>query len=186
MTRRVLSASTGAIVAAVVALGAASASGATIGSDLGPAPPPFMGYSCGVTPCSLQQLRIPGNPNPMAAPFDGVIRKWRYRSGSTQTYAVRVRVVRRARTGRWRFIRSSGYRTIGPEPGVNAFSARLRVREGDRIAIDLPSDVDISQISVPLDGARANSWFPAPADGAAPAPGDSNDYEYLWNATVRR
>lgn len=187
--RLALAAAAGVLLAAWFPAGAGAV---TIGSDLQPAPPEFLGYGCGVEdPCTVQQTFLPGNPNPMSVPFDGRIRKWRFRKGSDQTYEIRLRVVRRTQNGRWRFIRSSGPRTVGSLPGVYTFRSRLRVEEGDRIAIDLPAAEDveggvITQISVPLDGARANAWFPAPADGTAPPPSDSDDYEYLWNATARR
>ena len=182
-----------AAAAAVLAVPADAARRATIGSDLQPAPDTGSGFGCGDTqPCTVQQLAIPGNPFRMKAPFRGVIRKWRFRKDSTQTFPVRLRVVRRADGGRWRFVRTSAYGTLPPTSGTFVFPVRLRVRKGDRIAVDLPATPGDPWTGFSVDDPDALylSYFPAPANGALANPfvddeGPNGD-EYLWNATIRR
>jgi hypothetical protein len=73
-----------ALVAAVAVLSICSTAGASVrlGPDLTPVQD-GLGYGCQVapyTPCSYVNLRSTGAV-PVAAPFDGVITKWRFRAG---------------------------------------------------------------------------------------------------------
>jgi hypothetical protein len=176
-----------AVALALAAVAGVEGAGATvIGSDLRPAPNPFLGFGCGTTdPCTVQQLRIPGNPNPMAAPHPGRIRKWRVRTAGGDPVEMRLRVVERRAGGRWRFVRSSAPRTVPSLPGVHVFEARLRIERGQRIAVDLPVG-DVDGFIAGGEDASANSWFPAPPDGATRAGDRFTGSEFLWNATVRR
>jgi hypothetical protein len=164
-----------------------SAIGVTIGSDLKPAPTPNSGFGCGsFGTCMVMQRAIPGNPNPIKSPKNGLIRKWRYRKGvDDHTYEVRLRVVRKDADGKWKVLRQSSLEQI-PEPaGTYRFDTRLRIRKGQFIAMRLEGEVHL--ISVDHSGARHLEWFPSPPLGSLLAPDYHNeDIEFLWNATVRK
>jgi hypothetical protein len=173
-----------AAAAASLATFASPAAAATIGSDLKPAPNPNFGFTCGLLdPCSVMQLKLPGDPHAQTAPVGGVIEKWRFRKSSMDTYQVRLWVVRRADGGGWTFIRHSGFRTVGVAPGKYAFPAQLKIRKGDRIAVELPVG-DTHGIGIAHNGATNIGFFPAPAQGSTAMGSRGSGREYPWNATI--
>lgn len=172
------------------ATSAPAAQRATIGSDLQGSPNPSFGWSCGlvapVEPCVTQQLRIPGDLT--RAPFTGTIRKWRFRTvvDSSEPYKLRLRVIRKKAPGRYRFVQRSRAGRVA-EAGRHAFGARLRVRKGDYIGLQLPAGTDVYGFYVDSTGARSAEWYPAPANGEGGQPQvHSTDIEFLFNATMVR
>jgi hypothetical protein len=192
MSRR-LKTSTGlAAVAAGMLISAAGAHAATIGSDLQPAPN-GVGFGCGIAVpnCTVVQPFIPGNPNAMKAPFDGTVRKWRFRKGvggNGEVYSIRLRVVRKARHGKWKFVGHSKKETVGSGPGIYLFHTHVSIRKGDYIGMNLtdsPSDIGYSPPASPFP--YDEQWYPAPADGTKSKPdfAHNSDPEWLWNATEK-
>lgn len=181
------------VLGGAIALGAlvvlpANALAVTIGSDLKPAPGPTLGFGCGPSDgCAVAQTKLPGDPHPLRSPIRGVIRKWRFRKNNTgETYPVRLWVVRKQSNGAWEFLRHSRFKTIGSPAGTYAFGARLRIRKGDRIAMEL-SPGDHSGIGIAHTGARDAQWFPAPLmPGSFEPDAHSDGFEYPWNAKIRR
>jgi hypothetical protein len=176
----------------------------TIGSDLKGTPSQTSGYSCGTSgdPCAIQQVSLPGDPHATRAPFTGTIRKWRFRTTDVdaESYGLRLGVVRKVGSGasgdgepvetRFRFVRHSGEKQVGPEPGTYKFKARLKVKRGDFIALELPYGTDnpsVQAFYVEHPGALDYSWFPIPPQGAAANPFESSvDIEYFYNATIKK
>jgi hypothetical protein len=181
----------GVLVVAAMFAWAPPAGAVTIGSNLKPAPDGGFGYSCGITddPCTVMQLTLPGDPYAQKSPFDGAIRKWRFRKGSGgsgEIYDVRLWVVQRDGPGLWGFVRHSQFQTIGSDPGIYRFGAHLQVHKGDRIAMELPAG-DISDISTSHQDATEAAWFPAPGLGDSLMPDSkASGFEKDWNATIRR
>jgi hypothetical protein len=191
---------------AIVLLGPATGSAKikTIGSDLKGTPSQSAGYSCGISgePCAIQQVSLPGDPHATRAPFKGTIRKWRFRTTDVDagSYGLRLGVVRKVGSGasgdgepvetRFRFVRHSGEKQVGPEPGTYKFKARLKVKRGDFIALELPYGTDnpaVQAFYVEHPGALDYSWFPIPPQGAAANPFQSNvEIEYFYNATIKK
>jgi hypothetical protein len=190
-----------------IALLAPATSGAakkkTIGSDLQGTPAPGSGYGCGTGPCAIQQISLPGDPHATRAPFKGKIRKWRFRTTDEDaegSYGLRLAVVREvgsAASGggqpvetRFRVVRHSGERQVGPEPGTYKFKARLKVKKGDFIALEPPYGPDtpiVDEFYVPHPGALAYEWFPFPPPGGVDNPsGSTNNVEYFYNATIKK
>ena len=176
----------------------------TIGSDLKGTPTPGTGYSCGLTgPCAIAQIKLPGDPHGTRAPFKGVLRKWRFRTTDEDpegSYGLRLAVVRKVGAGasgdgepvdtRFRFVRRTAEKIVGPEPGTYRFKARLKVKKGDFIALELPYGPDnpsVQEFYVPHADALDYSWFPAPPPGSADNPYEANaETEYLYNATIKK
>jgi hypothetical protein len=182
-----------AVIGLVLTPAALGAKKVTIGSDLKGAADPGTGFGCGIVvdSCAIQQLKLGNNPFKTKAPFKGTIRKWRFRSvvgPNPDPYKLRLRVVRRAGPGEFEFIRRSKPGLVD-EVGRLAFKTRLRVRRGDFIALELPSDeqANVNGISVVNPGSRTAEWFPAPKNGNGGVPDELNAVnEYFYNATIRK
>jgi hypothetical protein len=191
MCRGALAAGALSFVLLVPASGSAAKS-KTIGSDLQGTPAPSSGFGCGPAPCAIQQLKLPGEPNRTRVPFKkGVIRKWRFRTDHPGSdYDLRLYVVRKV-DGDFRFVRRSAPEHIGPEAGTYVFRARLRVKRGDFIALELPADGEVlgpaRAFYVAHDGALDHEWFPTPSLGSIASPDSpESDTEYFYNATVKK
>ena len=124
-----------AAVAALALSGAllvpSAASGAvTIGSDLAN---PGSLTTCGED-CTVVQFALPGRQ--VAAPFNGVIVRWRVRDSEG---SLKLRVVRPAAGGQ-----GTGVATSAPATAnlgvIPTFDTRLPVSAGDNIGIDLTPD----------------------------------------------
>jgi hypothetical protein len=206
-SRKIIWAAIAAGALSIVLLAPATSGAAkkrTIGSDLKGTPSQSSGYSCGVSgdPCAIQQVSLPGDPHATRVPFKGTIRKWRFRTTDedSEGYGLRLGVVRKVGSGasgdgepvetRFRFVRHSGEKQVGPEPGTYKFKARLKVKRGDFIALELPYGADnpiVQAFYVPHAGALDYSWFPIPPQGSADNPFEANaGTEYFYNATVKK
>jgi hypothetical protein len=173
----------GATVVAVLA-SAPAAWAATIGADIHQTP--TNGFGCGTTTCLVLVTRFATGE--ARAPFDGVITTWRLHHGTTtQPLKLRLRVAKRAGSGKWRFLRSTKAHTIPTNStGISRFHAHTKVEKGDFLAIEMYGDAPA--ISVPAAAQRDVEWFPAPALGdTSPTAPDYHDrgYEHLWNATIK-
>ena len=184
-------------VVAVLALAAALAAlawpggarAALVGSDLQGAANPSAGYGCGeIEPCAVQQIALPDGTT--RVPFRGIIRRWRFRTtyADVASYALRLRVLRKASPGKWRFVGRSKLGTVPPDNGKYVFKTRLKVRRGDTLALELPKDFNVRGFYLEdVAGARVLPYFPAPPNGTVAAPGaPEQGVEALFNASVRR
>jgi len=171
-------------VSAVVSLGACAIPGAasavTVGMpDLNPAT--GFGLQCSGGAGAMCSF-VPQNPV-VAAPFDGLITRWRIRtlggSGSAQ-----LRVLRPSPTAgapaTW--LTSAGNQSV--EPGIHAFEEHIPVRQGDHIGVTVQDVVVLAQDAM---GPFISIWNPPAADGASPPPtGSLNNAVLGVNADVER
>ena len=181
------------LLAATLALAVpASASGVvTIGSDL--APDPTTGPDCPPqNACTLVNLSLPGQQ--VSSPFDGVVVRWRIRSGGDVDVAdepVRLKVVRNVGGGGYMGVSTSASRTIsdpGPTAKTFTFPTRQPITMGDLVALDLDSshgNLIIRALS--QTGVTFARWQPPLLDGQERAPmgpfGPPGD-EHLFNADI--
>ena len=167
----------GAIAFAVACwLAPAAANAVTIGlPDLNPAT--GAGIQCAPlgSPCSLVQT----NPA-AAAPFDGIVTRWRVRilagPGTAQ-----LRIVRPpGPTFSW--VTSSASQAV--DAGINAFETHIPILRGDQIGL---TQEDVQLLTQDAAGASLSGWGPPPADGTSPVPtGTVNDRVVGLNADVER
>jgi hypothetical protein len=180
------------LLAATLALAVpASASGAvTIGSDL--APDPTTSPDCPPqSACTLANFSFPGQQ--VSPPFDGVVVRWRIRSGGDADVAdepVRLKVVRNVGGGGYMGVSTSASRTIsdpGPTPKTFTFPTRQPITVADLVALDLDSDHQNLIIrALSQTGVTFARWQPSLLDGQERAPeilGPPGD-EHLFNADV--
>lgn len=163
---------------AVLALSAAlfvpspASAAVTIGSDLAN---PGSPTGCDED-CTAVQFALPGRQ--IAAPFNGVIVRWRVRDSIG---SMKLRVVRPAEGGQ-----GTGAGTSAPITAnglIATFDTRLPVRAGDNIGIDLTPQTTLAARQVT--GAREAVWFPPLADGQTRSPEVvNNDVENLFNADI--
>ena len=171
---------TGVVLALLGLTGAGQAEGATtIGSDL--SGDTNVGVICAGVCTWAQRGPLPGRQ--ITAPTDGVIVKWRIKTGSSEPQPVRLRVVRgtgAASTGAG----SSSPENVPATPGTYTFDTRLPIRAGDFIGIDCCA-AGASYFSSRI-GSSLDLWAsPALADGETRAPaGTSADIELLVNADI--
>jgi hypothetical protein len=172
-------------VAAAAMTGSASAA-VVSGSNLSVAP--NAGTCIGPQPCTLTISTLPGAtsaPGGARAAIDGVIVAWRVRAiGSEKPHTIALHLVRNNRDA-----------GIGPEvplpasPGVYEYAARMPVRVGDEIGVDLLTTTvfggtPVSRINVP--GATSHLWIPRlfPGEERAPHPTEGTESETVMNVTI--
>jgi hypothetical protein len=101
----------------------------TIGSSLQTAP--TVDLHCNTIGCTLVPVTVAG-PNPVTAPFAGVITRWRVRAGNNVT-AVRLQVVHRTATGAEETKHTADE---NPAPSdTSVFESRLPIAAGDTIGL---------------------------------------------------
>ena len=170
-----------ALAALLLAFGTAPALGAvTVGSDL-PAPigDPF---TC-TSGCTIAATSLPGRM--VASPIDGVLVRWRARvsiPSQPLSDTIELRTLRPAGGGSYT-ARGSDRGTPRANGAVNTFAARLPVRRGDLIGLDLGSGEGIG--AVPRFSELA-TFFPALAAGETrgPASAGASGSELLYNADI--
>ena len=153
------------LAAALAALGAlslpvASQGAVTIGGDTSTPAPGIAG--CSIIPsdsCTFVQAVDPTAP--VTAPFDGVIVSWRVR-GNSFAARLSLRVVQAAGGTSY-----TGIATGVPEavlPGIeNVFEARLPIKQGQGIGIDVPGAAGTPRIETRnVTGATNLGWTPPP------------------------
>jgi hypothetical protein len=165
----------------------ASASAAVVsGSNLSAVP--NAGTCIGPDPCTLAISTLPAAttaPGGARAAIEGVIVAWRVRAiGSEKPHTIALHLVR-----------NNADAGIGPEvtlpapAGVYEYGARMPVRAGDQIGVDLLTTTvfggtRVSRINVP-DAASA-LWIPRlfPGEERAPSPTEGTESETVMNVTI--
>ena len=121
-----------ALATVLAALGPAAAAQAvtTVGSDLS--------KNATMTPCATPCTMFTGDNATAApsavAPFDGVVVRWRVRSGGAAT-GLALRALRSAGTGSYTGVATSDPQNV-TQAGVATFPARMAVKAGDVIGLD--------------------------------------------------
>jgi hypothetical protein len=148
------------LMAAIALLGAtaAQASTITVGSVL---PPGFTSKPFGEVQ-TLLNTALPEKGANLVSPVSGAIVRWRVQGAKGGPFFLRV--LHPNGTGAYAASGTSG--AVTPTgPGLQNFTANLRVKAGDQIGIDPTNATDeIGIVEVP--GASFASIFPPPADGA--------------------
>ena len=125
--------------------------------------------------CSFVQM-IPA----VAAPFDGVVTRWRFRV-LAGTGTARLRIVRGAGPA-FTWVRSSANQS--PDPGVHQYEEHLPISAGDRIGITIQ---DIQLLIQQPTGDLLGVWNPPAADGTNPLPtGQPPNIQLVLSADVER
>jgi hypothetical protein len=150
----------------------------TIGSEL--ASTPTFQLTCDPVDCTVAQRSLPGRE--VTAPSDGVIVRWRIRSGpGADGEPVRLRVIRGtgdASTG----VGSSQAENV-PSNGIFTFDTRLPISAGDYIGIDCCDNGGPFFRDTP--DAQRDMWAPALGDGEIRGPfAQSSVREILVNADI--
>lgn len=106
---------------------------------------------------------------------------------SPAIYAVRLCVVERVAADTWKYLHCTAVQTIPTTAGIEQFPADMRIRKGRYISMVLSAgDHPLITHSTEAESADVQ-FFPAPALGVPTMPTSrATNYEYLWNATVRR
>jgi hypothetical protein len=175
--------SAGLAAFAVMLVGAPSAMGATtIGSELAATADNVLGCADD-PPCTVSQRSLPGRQ--LTAPTDGVIVRWRIKSGdSTQAQPVSLRVIRGTganSTG----VGSSQAQDIPAGAGTHTFPTSIPVLAGDFIGINCctsPGNIGEffhTTLVLPID-----FWQPPLRDGETRAPTGAFTSEVLVNADL--
>jgi hypothetical protein len=167
--------------AALVAPSTGSAA-VTIGEDTS-TPPNASPFFCGVAgqSCTFAQTVHPTRS--YAAPFDGVIVRWRIR-GDSAANQFWLRVLHK-NDGTFTGVRTSEPRNVAP--GIeNAFETALPISQGEFIGLNLRGASDTPHVerrTVP--GASLAIWAPtALQDGETRAPNSSGSLALIYNADV--
>jgi hypothetical protein len=172
------------VLAGVALLAPASAHGAvTIGSNLGRTP--SLGVGCIGGPCTfaLQALDSAANaaPDGVTSPVNGIVTKWRIRTGGTTT-STSLRIVRPLGVGQF----TGAGTSTAVTPPINTtieYPAQLPIQAGDLIGINCcqPGTGTYFRIS---DG-DTHQWFaPGLADGSPGEAPDDNEGELLLQADI--
>ena len=162
---------------AVVALLAPSQAVAavTVGSDLSSS---SGSADCGDSNCTIAQTALPGRV--AAVPYDGVIVRWRVRDSAG---SLRLRVMRPGDAGVYTAVARSGSVSVS-SPDVTTFEARVPVKAGDYIAIDLNSATSSALGYRTVSGATDATWVPRLNDNEGRPPSETGTDEDLYNADV--
>jgi len=165
------------LVTVLAALGPAAAAPAatTIGSDLSKTPTAGL-LSCATTCTAFTGDNSTGAPVAVA-PADGVIVRWRVRSGSAGS-GVALRTLRSAGSGLYTGVGTSESQTL--QSGTTTFATRLPVKAGDLIGIDADGAAKIVASAT----ATAAYVFNPPLGAFARAPAKQANRELLVNADI--
>src|SRR4051794_26368781 len=123
-------------------------SGPLFGSNL-QGPYLSSGYGCaGGTPCGRVQKTVGGVST--AAPFDGVVVRWRLQGPRAGTY--RARVLEPDGAGSYVLARSSDPVTIGSDAALWTFTSQLPIKAGGYVAMAAPGTVPQTTLISPPAG----------------------------------
>ena len=170
------------VAAMVGTAGAAVVSGSNLSAE------PNAGTCTGSQPCTLVISALPAAttaPGGARAGIDGVIVSWRIRNfGSEKPQSIALHLVR-----------NNADAGIGPDvtlpaaAGIYEYAARMPVRAGDQIGVDLLTTTvlngtKVSRINV--EGAASALWIPRlfPGEERAPHPTEGTESETVMNATI--
>jgi hypothetical protein len=173
----------------VVVLIPATSGALTIGNNLSNAP---NNATCiamaGPTTCSLSQVTLKADDQTtggLVAPVNGVITKWRLRTGATNTFRAALRTFDGDHA-----IASESPQNVPTTEGVHEFDTRVPIATGNRIGLDIYND-SIIMAAIPIvynTGAPDSEWdywSPAVTDGSTIAPsGSQGDIGLLLNADI--
>jgi hypothetical protein len=188
MARRLRLALVGALIfAAACCVAPVAAQGVTIGvPNLTPATGAGIGCSMGAT-CSLVQTTPP-----VAAPFNGVLTRWRIRVTGPGSGTAQLRILR-SQGGALLWLSSGTAESVGPpnaaeEPLIHSFEMHTPMQRGDQIGLTLQGTVVLTQGTAEgYGGAALSVWNPAVADGTSPPPtGSISDTALGLNADIER
>ena len=160
----------------------------TIGSNLATAPGASI-INCGPAGgCTIANATLPLSttaPGGLIAPIDGVVVRWRIRTGATSTSSTTPRIIRvvgaTTRTGA-----GTGTAVTPALNQISTFDTRLPIQAGDRFGVD---QAGASATRTPVMGSTFSYWgVPKLADGG---PGrnptaSTPDFELLVNADIER
>jgi hypothetical protein len=190
MARPMRRALVGALTAAAACcLSPAVAQAVTIGvPNLNPTTAGGIGCSPLSGTCSLAQT-TPA----VAAPFDGILTRWRIRvlsPGGAGTAQLRIL---RPQSGAFLWSSSGGAEGVippndGAEPVVHVFERHTPVVRGDQIGVTISNSVVLTQGAAEgYAGASTSIWNPPAADGTSPPPtGSIADTALGLNADIER
>lgn len=162
-----------AVFAAVLAIPASSQAAVTIGSKLAGTPGTL---NCDVTQlCTVAQAKLATAlqaPGGLSAPSDGVVTRFRVKSGPTSTKPVFLRVIRLTppndpnltATG----VRTSAGFTPPPSSISPDFPVRLPILAGDRIALDVGPGATNDLLVVPGGGTDSIGFWGVSGFGGLP------------------
>src|SRR3954469_6701266 len=164
----------------VAALGPAAAAHAatTVGSDLTKTPaatPP-----CGTACTAFTGDNTSGAPSAVA-PFDGVVVRWRVRSGSAAT-GLALRALRSAGTGSYTGVQSSDPQSLA-QAGTATFASRMAVKAGDILGLD--DRTGGAKLAASATATAVYAFSP-PLGAFAHIPSKQVNRELLVNADVER
>jgi hypothetical protein len=186
-----------AIVIAGVLLGALSASASaatTIGSNLAnPANVERCGFGtfvamerfCLVVQASQTTDVAPGG---LTAPSDGVIVRWRMKTGTTNPDVTQIKVGLRLFKGDTRGASGGLFMFPLDEPGIHSYDSRLPIKAGERIGLDSYTTTnDVNGGGLPVSysapGAGIFDEYSSPT-GNDPPNQSAADYELLLQAEI--
>ena len=187
----------GSIVIAGLLLGALPAgapASTTIGSDLAnPANSERCGFGTFVATerfCLVVQASQANNvaPGGLTAPSDGVIVRWRMKTGTTNADVTQIKVGLRLFRGDTRGA-SGGLATFPlDEPGIHSYDSRLPIKAGERIGLDSYTTTNDEDggglpVSYSAPGAGIFDEYSSPT-GNDPPTQSGSDYELLLQAEI--
>jgi hypothetical protein len=163
------------VVLAVLVPAAGAQAATTIGSDLSKAANASL---CGAAVACTYFTGDATTAAPVAvAPFDGVIVRWRAKSGSAAP-STRLRVLRPAGSGSYTSAAASDAQAL--QAGTNTVAARIAIKAGDVIGLD-----DSSSAKLFASPATTAAYYFQPFLGAfAHSPSKQASRELLLNADV--
>jgi hypothetical protein len=150
----------GALIALTLGLPSSASAVVTLGADLSTTPTSSAGCGNG---CNFAQVQLLGANQ--AAPFDGVVVRWRVKGFSGP---VKVRVIRPFGGDSFSFV-SSGSVVSAPSTGIATFATQLPIKIGDYIGVELVSSA--STFAFDSAGTRAQdrvaTWTSTNPDGTS-------------------
>jgi len=182
MARRLRSAICVAALAAVAACSIAPSASEALTVGL-PELEPTTGFGFGCAPsssfCSFAQTTPPA-----AAPFDGLITRWRVRV-LTGSGTVRLSILRPPGPA---YLWASSTADQLAEAGLHAFETHIPIARGDQIAVTIHEVVLLARgADQGFAGSSIALWNPAPADGTSPPPSNTvADTVIGLNADIER
>jgi hypothetical protein len=168
-----------AIATVLAALGPAAAAHAvtTVGSDLA--------KSATAVPCATPCTAFTGDNTSGApsavAPFDGVVVRWRVKSGSAAT-GLALRALRSAGTGSYTGVQSSDPQSLA-QAGTATFPSRMAVKAGDILGLD--DRTGGAKLAASATATAVYAFSP-PLGAFAHIPSKQVNRELLVNADVER
>jgi uncharacterized repeat protein (TIGR01451 family) len=167
-----------ALASVLAALGPAAAAQAvtTVGSDLTNAATQKV---C-ATPCTAFTADGTTNAPSAVAPFDGVVVRWRVKSGSAAS-GLALRALRRAGTNAYTAVGTTEQQSL-TQAGTATFASRVPVKAGDIIGLD---DRTTSGAKIAATSTTTAVWtFSAPIGSFSETPSKQPNLELLVNADI--